>query len=272
MSDIFCKDWPWQIREITPCKYLVRFPPDKRVANLKSLPSFNLRKEGVQVGVMEWVGDLDHFSELKEVWISLEEIPPKWCDYKVFAQMASGFGLLRDVDWSSLFKSFYQLVRMKVACRNPKKIPLERLFELDRRLYLISIHVEGFEQEDVVRAEMDDDDGLDDFGNDVQHDGGEDDTTDHHSMETGGSLSSKKLVSDQGRQFDQRGSRIVLSTNQAIMVDQVEDTLTTDGLMSEQGGKADQSGSKSGASLNVRLEQSKGAESIDKLRLDQGAP
>jgi hypothetical protein len=54
------------------------------------------------------------------------------------------------------------------------------------------------------------------------------------------------------------------------MVDQVEDTLTTDDLMSEQGGKADQSGSKSGASLNVRLEQSKGTESIDKLRLDQG--
>jgi hypothetical protein len=59
--------------------------------------------------------------------------------------MASGFGLLRDVDWSSLFKSFYQLVRTKVACRNIKKIPLERLFELDKRLYLISIHVEGFE-------------------------------------------------------------------------------------------------------------------------------
>jgi hypothetical protein len=40
-----------------------------------SLPSFNLRKEGVQVEVVEWVGDLDHFSELKEVRIQLEGVP-----------------------------------------------------------------------------------------------------------------------------------------------------------------------------------------------------
>jgi hypothetical protein len=41
-----------------------------------SLPSFSLRKEGVMVEVMEWVGGLDHFSELKEVWVKLEGIPP----------------------------------------------------------------------------------------------------------------------------------------------------------------------------------------------------
>jgi hypothetical protein len=98
LLDIFCKEWPWQIREITPCKYLVRFPPHKKVADLKNLPSFNLRKDGVQVEVMEWVEDLDHFSELKEVWIILKGIPPKLCDCKVFAQMASSFGLLLDVD------------------------------------------------------------------------------------------------------------------------------------------------------------------------------
>jgi hypothetical protein len=46
---IFCRNWPWQIRELTPCRFLVRFPPHKMVADIKSLPSFNLRKEGVQV-------------------------------------------------------------------------------------------------------------------------------------------------------------------------------------------------------------------------------
>jgi hypothetical protein len=45
----------------------VRFPPHKKVVDLKNLPSFKLRKAGVQVEVVEWVGDLDHFSELKEV-------------------------------------------------------------------------------------------------------------------------------------------------------------------------------------------------------------
>jgi hypothetical protein len=66
LSAIFCKDWPWQIRELTPCKFLVRFPFHKKVTDIMSLPSFNLRKDGVQVEVVEWVGDLDHFSELKE--------------------------------------------------------------------------------------------------------------------------------------------------------------------------------------------------------------
>jgi hypothetical protein len=73
-----------------------------------SLPSFSLRKVGVMVEVVEWVSDLDHFSELKEVWVQLEGIPPKWCDCKIFAHMISGFGSLTDVDWASLFKSFYE--------------------------------------------------------------------------------------------------------------------------------------------------------------------
>jgi hypothetical protein len=77
LSAIFCKDWPWQIRELTPIKFLVRFPPHRKVADFKTLPSFNLRKEGVQVEVVEWVGDLEHFSELTEVWIQMEGIPPK---------------------------------------------------------------------------------------------------------------------------------------------------------------------------------------------------
>jgi hypothetical protein len=74
LSEIFCKDWTLQIREITPYKFLVRFPPHKKVEDIKSLPSFNLRQEGVQVGVLEWIGELDHFSELTEVWIQLDGI------------------------------------------------------------------------------------------------------------------------------------------------------------------------------------------------------
>jgi hypothetical protein len=73
------------------------------------------------VEVMEWVGDLDQFSQLKEVWIQLEGVPPKWCDWRVFAHMVSGFGLMLDVDWASLFKSFYEKVRIKIACRDPSK-------------------------------------------------------------------------------------------------------------------------------------------------------
>jgi hypothetical protein len=51
LSEIFCKEWPWQVIELMPNRFLVRFPPHKRVEDIKNLTSFNLRKEGVQVEV-----------------------------------------------------------------------------------------------------------------------------------------------------------------------------------------------------------------------------
>jgi hypothetical protein len=56
LSEIFCKDWTLQIREITPYKFLVRFPPHKKVEDIKSLPSFNLRKEGSKLVCLNRLG------------------------------------------------------------------------------------------------------------------------------------------------------------------------------------------------------------------------
>jgi hypothetical protein len=91
-------------------------------------------------------GNWTHFSELKEVWIQLEGIPPNWCDWRVFAQIASGLGLLLVVDWTSLFNSFYEKMRLKIACRNPLNIPKERLYEMNKKLFMLDITVEGHEQ------------------------------------------------------------------------------------------------------------------------------
>jgi hypothetical protein len=41
------------VRELTPARFLVRFSPHRRVTDIMNLPSFNLRKEGVQVEVVE---------------------------------------------------------------------------------------------------------------------------------------------------------------------------------------------------------------------------
>jgi hypothetical protein len=60
---------------------------------------------------------------------------------------------------------------------------------MDKKLYLISIQVEGCEQEEASKADMnDDDDGLDDFGNDEQHEDDKDATDDQHQMDTEGNV------------------------------------------------------------------------------------
>lgn len=52
LSEIYYREWPWQIRELEKDNFLVRFPPHKRVFEIKNCPSFNLRKAGVQVEVL----------------------------------------------------------------------------------------------------------------------------------------------------------------------------------------------------------------------------
>ncbi|KAG2624452.1 hypothetical protein PVAP13_3KG130500 [Panicum virgatum] len=146
LSEIFCKEWPWQIRELDVKQFLVRFSPHRKMTDIKNYPSFDLRKPGVKVEVLEWVGNLEPYSELQEVWVQVRGIPPIWCAWKVFAQLASGFGIMVEMDWSSLFRSFYEVARVKIACRNPVKIPKEGLYEMNKKLFLISLTVEGFEQ------------------------------------------------------------------------------------------------------------------------------
>jgi hypothetical protein len=74
--------------------------------------------------------------------------------------MVSGLGLMLEVDWTSIFKSFYATVRMKVACRSPAKIIAERLYEMDKKLYMVSNTVEGLEPTN--RDTIGDDEGGDD--------------------------------------------------------------------------------------------------------------
>ena len=45
-----------------------------------------------------------------------------------------------EVDWSTLFKTFYEVVRIKVACKDPTKIPTERLFEMNKNLHVVGIN------------------------------------------------------------------------------------------------------------------------------------
>jgi hypothetical protein len=48
-----------------------------------------------------------------------------------------------EIDWNSLFSSFFSMVRIKVACKDSTKIPKKRLFEMKNNLYVIHFKVEG---------------------------------------------------------------------------------------------------------------------------------
>jgi hypothetical protein len=75
-----------------------------------------------------------------------------------------------EVDWQVFFSSFFSVIRIKVNCKDPTKIPMQRVIEMNNQLFLITYKVEGFEQE---QEEPEGKDG--DGGNGQGDDGGQED-------------------------------------------------------------------------------------------------
>jgi hypothetical protein len=66
-----------------------------------------------------------------------------------------------EVDWQSFFSSFFGMTRIKINCKDPTKIPTQRVLEMNNQLFLITFKVEGFEQEQGPPEEKDNGDGGD---------------------------------------------------------------------------------------------------------------
>lgn len=135
-------NWPWQIRAYDDTQFLVRFPPNKKIADLVAFKSINLKKSGVNISFKDWHGELPPYDSLKEVWINVIGIPPVWCSWPVIAQIASSLGVIVNVDWHEIFRSFYEIVIIQVAVRDPQLIPRDRLVEIQQELYLLNFEVD----------------------------------------------------------------------------------------------------------------------------------
>ena len=70
----------------------------------------------------KWNGELELFSELKEVWVKIEGIPTKWCTWKVIAQVASAIGVLVNVDWH-MIQELLQDCQGESVCERQTKNP-----------------------------------------------------------------------------------------------------------------------------------------------------
>ncbi|XBH98841.1 hypothetical protein VPH35_128291 [Triticum aestivum] len=55
---------------------------------------------------------------LEETWIVIEGLPPKWISWNIIAQISTMLAVLVNVDWHTIFRSFYEKVRIQVAVRD----------------------------------------------------------------------------------------------------------------------------------------------------------
>jgi hypothetical protein len=164
MQMMFDHKWPWQLKEIEDMKYLVRFPPHKSVSTIliSETTYFKIKKDYVLVSLKASMGDIESYDVLDEIWVQIRGVPPKWSSWRTFYQIACSLGKMVEIDWNSLFSSFFSMVRVKIACKNVDKISLKRLFEMQKLMYVIHFKVEKRQDR---RDGGEDDDGGDNKDN-----------------------------------------------------------------------------------------------------------
>jgi hypothetical protein len=141
-GNIYKTNWPWQIRELGDWSYLVKFPPHIPVEQVIGYPRFGLSREGVTVNVCKWEDDPEPMEFLHEVWMQIRGLLPPWCEWNVIDQAISVCGLLKEVEWQSVFRNCAEVVRVKIVCREPSKVPVGRLFNFHGKLFQLQFSVE----------------------------------------------------------------------------------------------------------------------------------
>jgi hypothetical protein len=72
-------------------------------------------------------------------------VPSKWSDWVTIKEIASSLGKMNEIDWQTLFSSFFSVIRVKINCKDPRMIPGKRVMEMDDHLFMIYSTMEDFE-------------------------------------------------------------------------------------------------------------------------------
>jgi hypothetical protein len=78
------------------------------------------------------------------------------------ARVASALGVMVNVDWPVIFKSFYRKIRLLIAMRDIEKIPPNKLFEIEQYFFLVTFDVEKPAVDGITIDEDDDNNGDED--------------------------------------------------------------------------------------------------------------
>jgi hypothetical protein len=105
-------------------------------------PRFGLSREGVTVNVCKWEDDPEPMEFLHEVWLQIRGLLPPWCEWNVIDQSVFVCGLLKEIEWQSVFRNCAEVVRAKIVCRDPSKVPAGRLFNFQGKLFQLQFTVE----------------------------------------------------------------------------------------------------------------------------------
>ena len=58
----------------------------------------------------------------EETLVQLKRLHHEWCLWEDMFKLASVFGILVDVDWQYMFQGIYDIVKIKIWCRDKLKI------------------------------------------------------------------------------------------------------------------------------------------------------
>jgi hypothetical protein len=68
---LFNGNWNWQLRSLGDFKFLIRFPPYRKISDtlISDITYFRMKKEGVLVSLRAWTGDIEPYDVLEETWV-----------------------------------------------------------------------------------------------------------------------------------------------------------------------------------------------------------